>query len=142
MRTQVAYWFLIAVVSITVAGCMAYFDPWEVRVMNRESLAQLAPGMSKEEALEVMGTETMEGDDGDINNPFRTELFQDDENTTVEVLYYYTDKKNNDKAITDDELTPVVLKNGRVVGWGWISLRKLCPIEVAAPAPVPNGMLP
>ena len=133
MGMKIMQWMLLALVFFSLSGCMAYYDPWEVRVINRVSLTQLDLGMSKEEVLEIMGTETYEGDDGDINNPFRTEVFQMEEDSVVEVLYYYTDKKNNDKAITDEELTPIVFKNGRLIGWGWISLRKLCPDEVLMP---------
>ena len=35
------------------------------------------------------------------------------------VDYYYTDIKKADDAVTDDELTPLVMENGRLVGWGW-----------------------
>ena len=51
-------------------------------------------------------------------NPYRTETISDGEKT-LEVLYYYTDIKRNDGAITDDELTPLVFDNGRLIGWGW-----------------------
>ena len=32
--------------------------------------------------------------------------------------------KTPDGAVTDDELTPVVLIEGKVIGWGWISVRR------------------
>ncbi len=35
------------------------------------------------------------------------------------MLYYYTEMKKRDGKITDDELTPVVLKDGLVDGWTW-----------------------
>ncbi|MCJ7555009.1 MAG: DUF3192 domain-containing protein [Ignavibacteriaceae bacterium] len=35
-----------------------------------------------------------------------------------EVWYYYTDMKAYDGAITDDELTPVVFENDKLIGWG------------------------
>ncbi len=37
---------------------------------------------------------------------------------SYEILYYYTDVKRWDDAITDDELTPVILENGKLMGWG------------------------
>jgi len=40
------------------------------------------------------------------------------------LLFYYTDLKAADNAITDDELTPVVLMDNKVVGWGWTLLRR------------------
>ena len=41
------------------------------------------------------------------------------DDSVFELLLYYTDIKKADGAITDDELTPIVLKDGRVDGWGW-----------------------
>ena len=42
----------------------------------------------------------------------------------MELLYYHTDLKTHDGAVTDDELTPVVLLGGKVIGWGWILLQR------------------
>ena len=36
----------------------------------------------------------------------------------IEVLYYVTEVKEPDRDITPDELTPVVIENGRYTGWG------------------------
>ncbi|MEC8479353.1 MAG: DUF3192 domain-containing protein, partial [SAR324 cluster bacterium] len=41
-----------------------------------------------------------------------------------ELLYYHTDLKTPDGAVTDDELTPVVLIEDKVIGWGWILVRR------------------
>ena len=54
-----------------------------------------------------------------INNPYRVEAFKGKDGHIHEVLYYYTDLKKDDGVITNDELTPIVLKDGEVVGWGW-----------------------
>ena len=40
------------------------------------------------------------------------------------MLYYHTDLKTPDGAVTDDELTPVVLIEDKVIGWGWILVRR------------------
>jgi hypothetical protein len=52
-----------------------------------------------------------------LSNPFRTETLRG-ERDTLEVFFYYTDVKRSDGAITDDELTPLVFKEGRLIGWG------------------------
>jgi EAL domain-containing protein (putative c-di-GMP-specific phosphodiesterase class I) len=57
-----------------------------------------------------------------INNPFRTETSHTADGVHVEILLYYTDTLNVDGAITDDELTPVVIEGGVLAGWGWIFL--------------------
>ena len=49
-------------------------------------------------------------------NPYKTELLQG-KDKVFEVLYYYTDVKRADGAITDDELTPLVFDDGKLLGW-------------------------
>ena len=61
---------------------------------------------------------------GTMTNPYRSETPRAQDGTSVEILYYYTDQKADDGAITDDELTPIVLENGKVVGWGWSFLHQ------------------
>ena len=104
---------------LIIAGCATASG---VRVMNRENLLRLSIGMTKQEVLNTMGTKTFEiygdGVDTKINNPYRSEIIPD-EGKNLEVLYYYTDVKQTDGAVTDDELTPLVLDQGKLIGWGW-----------------------
>lgn len=75
--------------------------------------------MAKAEVLATMGTATIPTEVGIINNPYRAETFRSKAGSTIEILFYYTDLKRSDGAITDDELTPIVLENDRLIGWGW-----------------------
>ena len=106
-----------------------------VRSQNRERLTKLSVGMSKDEVLSVMGTETIQTqvrvgtgiyatnqDLMRVTNPWRSETLKSKEGVFVEVLYYLTDMKAADNAVTDDELTPIVLEDSAVVGWGWAFL--------------------
>ena len=43
------------------------------------------------------------------------------------MLFYYTDVRTKDDKITDDELTPVVLREGKVVGIGYPFLPQRAP---------------
>jgi len=124
MKTLSAILLLIVMCS----GCSQYMAQ-EIRLYNREQLANLELGMNREMVLETMGTETFSTDVA-INNPYRVEVFQPEEGVTVEVLFYYTDVKGDDNAISDEELTPVVLVNGEVIGWGWVCLRQQIPKEL------------
>ena len=108
-------------------------------------LNKLSVGMTKAEVLEIMGTDSVQTykksalpsnkgskkiSDGmralnrgeRINNPFRTETSHTADGTYAEVLLYYTDALKLDGAITDDELTPLVIEAGVLVGWGWTFL--------------------
>ena len=91
-----------------------------VRAYNRERLGYLSVGMPKSEVLRVMGNKTFVTFEGwVVNNPYRTEVRQDDNGTVMEVLYYYTDVRSRDDAVSEDELTPIILVNDKVIGWGW-----------------------
>jgi hypothetical protein len=99
--------------------------------------------MTKAEVLETMGTDSVQtykksalpSNKGSkkisdemravyraerINNPFRAEASHTADGVYFEVLLYYTDTLNVDGAITDDELTPIVIEDGVLVGWGWV----------------------
>ena len=110
----------LAISLLLTAGCATMET---VRAENRANLNRLQLGMTKEEVLAVMGTKTVttyrDGVRGEqITNPYRTEVHRA-AGHVFEILFYYTDIKANDGAITDDELTPIVLKDGRLDGWGW-----------------------
>ena len=101
--------------------------------------------MTKAEVLEIMGTDSIQtykkpalpSNKGSkkisdetraryrserITNPFRTETSHTADGVSVEILMYYTDTLNVDGAITDDELTPLVIEGGVLAGWGWVFL--------------------
>jgi hypothetical protein len=101
--------------SVFLFGCVSLDT---IRSQNRQNLMRLSPGLSKQEVLVVMGTKTIMSEDGEINNPYRTEMHRS-QGRTFELLLYYTDKKRADGAITDDELTPLVIMDGKLDGWGW-----------------------
>lgn len=123
---------LICFVLIFMVGCagppMAELTE-QARMQNRQKLTHLSIGMSKSEVLEIMGTKTMilktfndielRHDIQRINNPYRVEAIKSKDGETYEILFYYTDMKKRDGVITDDELTPLVIKNDKLIGWGW-----------------------
>ena len=59
-----------------------------------------------------------------MKRPYRSETLSLSNGKRLELLYYHTDLKTPDGAVTDDELTPVVLIEGKVIGWGWILVRR------------------
>ena len=82
-------------------------------------LGRLEVGMSEAEVHEVMGRFQKRTANGyHVTNPYRVETAKVDTGGTASVMFYYTDLKRQDGAITDDELTPVVLRADTVVGWG------------------------
>ena len=107
--------FLI-LMCVTLSACASLE---QIRADNRQKLTGLSAGMSKQEVLSLMGTKTVRSGDGTIvTNPHRTEMYRA-KNSVFELLLYYTEIKKSDGAITDDELIPLVLKDGKLDGWGW-----------------------
>jgi len=102
----------------------------QTTAVNRTNLLKLSLGISKDEAISIMGTKPIGANYTElsgkrkitrgitITNPYRSEILQG-KDKTLEVIYYVTDDKNNDGAISDDELTPLVFDNGKLIGWGW-----------------------
>jgi len=90
-----------------------------IRTHNRQKIMGLTIGMTKQEVLSAVGTKTIFPVMGErVSNPYKGEVLVG-ENRNLEVLYYYTDSYRVDFGIRDDELTPVVFDNGRLIGWGW-----------------------
>ena len=128
MKLSVVCLFLLMV----LAGC-ATVSLQDVTAVNRQNLLRLSIGMSKNEVLNVMGTETKTAkvalhqygnwaetpvENMKINNPYRSEILQS-KDKTFEVLYYVTDVRKSDINTSEDELTPLVFDNGKLIGWGW-----------------------
>jgi hypothetical protein len=113
---------VVSVLFVLVAGCTSSLD--RVRTANRRNLLKLSVGMTKEQALATMGHKSGGGRFGEptVNSPYKSEILPSGEKT-FEVLYYYTDIKSaiytaNPATVTDDELTPLVFDNGKLIGWG------------------------
>lgn len=104
----------------------------EVRRVNCNNLEKLKNNMSKEKVLEIMGEKKIDCvvgiEEKSIDNPYKREL-KTRGNRQFEVLYYYTHVKERDRKITEDELTPVVLENDRLIGWGWDFFEKTIPVQ-------------
>lgn len=129
---------LIALLSLAaaLAACSTLMvDPLEqLRSANKQNLARLAPGMTRMEVESVMGHEQAGGGLPEVvfgrvqylraKNPMREETVKGADGAEYLALFYYTDVKQRDDKITDDELTPVVFRDGKVVGIGQEFLKR------------------
>jgi len=93
---------LLALLSAFLTSCGPYKEM--VATSNRGRLSDLKLGISQGQTLEVMG------------KPWKTESYLEGSSTFV-ILYYVT-QVIPDNATTEDEMTPIVLKDGKLVGWG------------------------
>jgi hypothetical protein len=138
------------------------------REENQTNLARLTPGMSRDQVVSIMGTQSLPrplGTEGSgqarterdsmgvtqvqiltgsnapsLYNPMRTGIYEVGEHTW-EVLFYYARLVKDDGVASDDELEPVVLKDGFLAGLGWVYWRDVAAREgiILEPEPDPNG---
>jgi len=108
---------LLLTFTMLIFGCASgtYQGYGEFRNKNRESLMKIEVGMSKSRVLEIFGSEKYY----DMTNPYKLEVIPSKDGM-VEVIYYYTDyiDYQNGKSL-ESGLTPIILKDNKVIGWGY-----------------------
>ena len=121
------------------AGCSTLMlDPLEqLRTENKAKVEKLAVGMTRMEVESVMGNARAGGGLPEVlfgrvqylaaQNPMREEPLTGADGADYLVLFYYTDVRQRDDKITDDELTPVVFRGGKVAGIGYRFLGERVP---------------
>ena len=97
----------------------AIYTPQQIRTMNKEKLNELEIGMNENVVLMIMGSKTIKIESApfSIENPFKIEIYSNDVDV-YKILYFYTDLVKRDGFITDEELTPIIFKNNKLIGWG------------------------
>ena len=110
---------LIILICLGLVGC-AVLSRQQIRYENRKNLLKLSVGMTKEEVFNVMGVGQPNPLDVTVmvHNPYKSETLRAGDKI-FEVIYYYTDLKKDEGIITDDELTPLIFDEGKLIGWGW-----------------------
>jgi len=120
--------FILASVLVLFGCSNIYLDTSDLlRARNTEGLAKLTAGLGKVTVMEMMGTEPSKGVFMWIDDPYRNETLTGKDGKSYEVLYYYTELKQRDDRITDDELTPLVFHDGKLIGWGYPFLDQRVP---------------
>ena len=120
----------ILIAGFLLSGCVTYDDFDYMRYQslaqhNRSNLISLEPGMTKKEVLDLMGTRTGYHSKL-INNPLAVSLFSIKEDN-ITIIYYFTKNPNNSYEVWNlgfHHMTPLVLLNGKLIGWGEESLRR------------------
>ncbi len=125
------------VMAILVSGCASLGHLDKLRTENRQNILKLKIGITKQEALEIMGNGSATDSYANYekvtaSNPYKSEILQG-KDKTFEVIYYLTDSKHQKVVdlygwsqaapITEDELTPLIFDNGKLIGWGWSFLQ-------------------
>jgi len=117
---------LLALVAM-VSGCAGPLTLSQETARTREKLLDTFIGMPKEKVVNIVGTEPKKVIDptasngqtfATISNPYRSETIQGN-GKNLEVVYYVTDDKDRDGTISNEELTPLIFDDGKMIGWGW-----------------------
>jgi len=113
--------YALILIAVVGAACASGFET--VQSENRAKLYLLERGQTREQVLEEMGTEPQEYNkgvlsSGVVQNPYFSETHLVGAEK-IEIFYYATHIKNSDGVITSDELTPLVLVDDVLAGWGW-----------------------
>lgn len=113
MKTTIAALSLISV--FTLSGCVISVDGngdgyndsgWQKREdKNRQLIARLKPGRDFNQVSAEFGS------------PDFSEFHQNEQGS-YQVLFYRTHKNKGDGVTTIDECTPLIFKDGGLVGWG------------------------
>ena len=122
---------LVVALATLLVGCQnLMLDPLEqLRMQNKAKLSGVTVGMTRQEIESLMGDARAGGGLPEVvfgrvqwlqaRNPMREERVEGSDGAQYDVLFYYTDLRERDDKITDDELTPVVLRDGKVAGVGY-----------------------
>ena len=109
-----------------LSACAGLHVPAETLAeRNRDLLFVLSPGMTRMEVEDIMGTGESRGvrelPDEErlrVKSPYRELYVAEPSGTAVTVLYYYTEQLRADGYVSEEELTPVVFRDGTLLGWG------------------------
>lgn len=123
---------LLFLFMIFLSGCVSATVKSDITEINQESLSKLTVGMSKRQVSKIMRDKVFYLGGLDlapngayftptwtIKNPYRSETVQGKDGKSLEVIYYVTNYKTKEKEISDEELTPLVFEDEKLIGWGW-----------------------
>jgi hypothetical protein len=128
---------LVVAASTLVTACSTLFmDPLEqLREANKRNLGRVTVGHTRLEVDSIMGTDRVGGGLPEVllgrvqyleaRNPMREEEVRGADSVDYRVVFYYTDVRTKDDKITDDELTPIVFRDGKVAGVGHAFLNRV-----------------
>jgi len=121
--------FFLVLIILFLCGCVSVNQTRMATVArdNNGKLARLSAGMTKDQAMAAMGTDTVRARccfwTVKINNPYKTEILEG-QGLKFEVLYYYANVQDWDCGVDESDLTPLVFQDGKLIGWGESFLRE------------------
>ena len=136
--------FGIILLALGVVGCATtpQYNPMQVAtqvelLLNESGFKAIQNGMTLDQVHKIMGTELVIGyqrQSADykpltIPNPYRTETIKD---SGYIIEYYIQSIRQPDGIVSDNELMPLIFKNGLLVDRGWPQANTLHPTKPSA----------
>lgn len=91
---------------------------------NQVNILKLTPGLTKQQVIDTMGTSQAKVKSNlYVTNPYKNDFFTIDKDN-YEVIYFLTQRYHAFSKIKESQATPVVIKNGQVVGLGFDALSR------------------
>lgn len=134
----------IVVFSVILAGCastpvynpMQSTTPQEI-LLNESSFKAVLNGMSLDQVHQIMGQALVIGYQAQsaaykpltIANPYKSEAIK---GTAYVVEYYIESIRQPDGIVSDNELMPLVFKDGKLIGRGWPLVNSIRPASLPA----------
>ncbi len=135
---------LIILLSLSLAGCATnvVYNPMQVAtqqelLLNESGFRAVQDGMTMDQVHQAMGTGLLIGykfQDPDykpltIPNPYKSEEIK---GTGYIIEYYIQSICQPDDKISDNELMPLIFKDGKLIGRGWPLANSLRPAKPSA----------
>ena len=111
---------MISVCSFLFLSGSSVYETWLAE--NQDNLQKISPGLTRNEVVEIMGTREARLKNMPVSNPYKSDVFTLN-NEDYEILYYLI-RKPSFSAIRESQATPVVIKNGIVIGVGNEAVKK------------------
>jgi len=126
---------VFCLLCVVLAGCITVTSEPDINVREwthpskgLTNIRQVQLGMTDREVASLMGDQVVIGYQASdslsgayeaipIKSPYRDEVLSG-KYTTYKIIYYYTHVQSPDGIIADDELTPLVFKEGKLIGKG------------------------
>ncbi len=135
-------WIIILILGVSGCAASTVYNPMQVEnpaeiELNTGGFKAIQEGMTLDQVHQIMGTELVVGyaDQSPgykpltIPNPYRTEALND-KNYFIE--YYIEAVRQPDGIVSDNELMPLIFKDGRLIGRGWPLANSLRPAKPSA----------
>jgi len=135
---------LIIFLSLSLAGCAAsvVYNPVQTpsppeMAFNESGFKAIQDGMTMDQVHKMMGQELIIGytfqEPGykplTIPNPYKSEAIK---GTDFFLEYYIEAIRQPDGIVSDNELMPLIFKNGKLIGRGWPLANSLRPAHPSA----------